>query len=69
MGLMLISHPPSPFPFSLALICSEHDLQARKQLEGHPNWSFIVSETCKMRGLCSVHKLVWSPYAEGSGAV
>lgn len=53
--------------FSLA-VCSEQDLQARKQLEGHPDWSFIVSKTCKIRGLCSVHKLVWSPYAEGSGA-
>lgn len=69
-GLMLISHLPSPFPFSfsLALVCSEHDLQARKQIEGHPDWSFIVGKTCKMRDLCSVHKLVWTPYAEVSGA-
>lgn len=68
-GLMLISHlpPPFPFPFPLALVCSEHDLQARKQPEGHPEWSFIVGKTWKMRGLCSMHKLVWTPRAKGRG--
>lgn len=69
--LMLISHLPPPFPFSfpLALLCSECDVQARKQLEGHPAWSFITGKTWKMRGLCSVCKQFWSPSAKVSEAV